>query len=166
MEPGQRSRVAAARRLAMMLASLGILSMVPAGWALQATFERAGSGAPPRWALVLLLLGVLQLAYAAYLAQLPSRPALWVVTLAALAQAVVYALMLAVIAFSPPDHPLLLLLEGSDLAGQRSARLWCFAMLCLSSLFSYLGHRLDARWQIRGPVAGPPPGVQGSGSSR
>lgn len=97
------------------------------------------------WALVLLLLGVLQGVYALYLVQLPDWSTVWVVSIAMLVLAAVYAMLLAVLALGGGNMPLASALELDEFADQRP-ELVCLIMLSLSGLLSYLLGRASYRW--------------------
>jgi hypothetical protein len=102
-----------------------------------------------RWAYILLLLAVVQGAYGVQLALWPDWTSVWVVTLAWLAMAGLYAAALGVVVNSGADATLL----GSEglqladkLAGGKAA-LWCLAMTNVSILLAFLAGRLSTSWR-------------------
>ena len=89
-----RDRLATVRWLAGSVLALAIVGIVPAVWDIVEYFRSTSSLGLSRWAYALLLIGVIQAAYAFYLAQLPDWSSVWVVTFVSLAIAVGYAAML------------------------------------------------------------------------
>jgi hypothetical protein len=125
---------------------IGILGMVPGGLDIVDHFRfLEDSPGVSRWAFVILLLGCLQIAYALYVAQLPDWSSVWVLALACLALAALYALVLALILMSSADNPIIHWLHLDRAPRGKSAR-WCFMMLSLSSLLAYFAGRFSVRW--------------------
>jgi hypothetical protein len=136
-----------ARQLGMALALASLLNVAPAViHVLEYARSDASQGVSP-WACGLLLMGVVQLAYAFYAVQLPDWSTAWVVTLLTLAVAAVYAMLLAVVLSSTADGRIVHALQLSDLLGNGAAAAWCFAMLCFTGLFSYCSGRFAAGWR-------------------
>jgi hypothetical protein len=142
------SRTLAAYQLAAALAAAALFSIVPAVWDVVEFLQVAESQFVARWALVLFFLGVVQLAYAVYLFQLPDWTTVWVVTLLSLALAATYAAVLGLVLLSPADgflignHGLQL---ADKLAGGKAA-LWCLCMISLTTILAFFAGRLGAGW--------------------
>jgi len=142
-----RGKLAAVRWLSTGLALLALVSMVPAGFEFAEPGRQEVTFEPARWALLLVLLGSVQLAYAVYVGQLPDWSTVWVVSVVALAQATLYAGLLGLALVSRGENALVALLELTDQVADGRAAGWCFIMLCLSGLVSYWAGRLSIRWR-------------------
>jgi hypothetical protein len=138
--------------LASGMIAAALFGIAPAAWDVVEYVQYYDEAADPhvaRWALVLLLLGVVQAAYALYLFQLPDWTSVWVVTLFSLGLAGLYALCLGLVLISRDDgllvgpHGLQL---GDKLAGGKAA-LWCVAMTCVSTIIAFFAGRLSSQWQ-------------------
>ena len=138
----------AAYQLAIAFAAAALFSVVPAVWDVVEFMRSAESVFVARWALALFFLGVVQLAYAVYLFQLPDWSSVWVVTIFSLALAAVYAAVLGLVLLSPPDGffvgPSGLQL-ADKLAGGKAA-LWCLCMISVSTILAFFAGRLGASW--------------------
>lgn len=144
-EPHPRD-VSATQWLAAGLAAVALCGIVPAAFDIMAHLRTAGSPGVAVWAYLSLWIALLEVGYAIYLMQLPDWSSVWVGTLVSLAIAVVYAMLLGLTFLSRQDGWLVRTLDLSDqLAGGRAAG-WCFIMLCLTSLISYLSGRMSVRW--------------------
>jgi hypothetical protein len=142
------ARTLAAYQLALALAAAALFSVVPAVWDVVEFFRSAESIFVARWALALFFLGVVQLAYAVYLFQLPDWSSVWVVTIVSLALAGVYAAVLGLVLLSPPDGFLVGpsgLQLADKLAGGKAA-LWCLCMISVSTILAFFAGRLGASW--------------------
>jgi hypothetical protein len=142
-----RGKVSTARLLAGALAVFALCSVIPA--ALDAV-EHVRVGASPglaRWAYLLILVGAVQLAYAVYLAQLPDWSTVRIVALVSLVLATSYAILLGLTLLSRDDSALVRSLELTDQLQGGRATGWCFIMLCVASLLSYLSGRISVRWR-------------------
>jgi len=145
-EPNRR-QASAARSLGTALTIVALVSLAPAVWDV---FEHARGAGVARWAYAVFFLGLLQFAYGIYALQLPDWSSLWVVTLVTLVAATVYAAMLGVTLVTGPQGGLVEALDLSDrLAGGRAAG-WCFIMLSVTGLISYLSGRISVRWSAAG----------------
>ena len=125
MDPGRRVRLTA-----LGLALLNCLTMTPAlrYWDLAAA---------PGWARAVMLLGLLELAYAAWLASVPDWGALWAVMFVLAAHATLYGAAAAAALAVPPHDELPLGL--SAVRGQ--APLWCAMVAALTVAAAYwCGH--------------------------
>jgi hypothetical protein len=142
------ARTLAAYQLAGALAAAALFGVVPAVWDVVEFLRTADSLFVARWALLVFFLGVVQLAYAVYLFQLPDWTSVWVVTLFSLALAAVYAAVLGLVLLSPPDGFLVGnsgLQLADKLAGGKAA-LWCLCMISLSTILAFFAGRLGASW--------------------
>ncbi len=142
----------AAYTLAAGLAAAALFGVAPAVWdAIDyvRSYDLVDSPHVARWALVTFLLGVVQVAYAAYLFQLPDWTSVWVVTLYSLALAGLYALMLGLVLISGDDGLLVgpQGLELSDKLAGGQAALWCLAMTCVSMILAFFAGRLSGQWR-------------------
>ncbi len=132
--------------LAAGCAGLALLTMLPALWHLNLSEA-------PGWARLVLLVALLQLAYAAWLALTPDWSSLWVVMLALGAVAALYATGAAMTLQAEPGDPLLLGL--GELCRQQGSKptLWCAAVVLLASLLAQLTGAASSRWR-RAALAG------------
>lgn len=108
-----------------------------------------GSSGIGRWALVVLLLGCVESAYAIYLLQLPDWTSVRVVAGILLCLAGLYAMGLAIVLIADPAGRLIGpggLQLTDKLAGGRAA-LWCLCMVSLSAVLAFFAGRLSAHWQ-------------------
>jgi hypothetical protein len=124
------STIAAARRLAALLALLVVVCVGPA-------MMHFNLAAAPNWARVLLLGGGLLLAYIAWLALLPCRETLRTITWVFAIAAAAGTLTLAVVLFSPREESLPLGLGEARMI----AVAWCVVVAALMSLGSVLAAR-------------------------
>ena len=98
-----------------------------------------------RWAFLILMLGIVQVAYAVYIAQLPDWSSVWVLALVSLTLASAYAMILAVVLLSATDNGVIAWLHLDQAPRAKAAR-WCFMMLSLTSLLAYFAGRFSVRW--------------------
>lgn len=143
------SRTLAAYQLAAVLAVAALFGVAPAVWDVAEYLQIAESPFVARWAFVLLFLGVVQLAYAVYLFQLPDWTSVWVVTLFSLVSAAGYAAVLGLVLVSSADA-FLIGSQGLQLADKLAggkAALWCLCMVSLSTLLAFFAGRLSVGWQ-------------------
>jgi hypothetical protein len=104
---------------------------------------------PGRWAFLLLLLCLLEIAYAVYLWQLADWMSLLVVATAALVLAGLYAIALGLTLVSRPTDGLIGeqgLQLGHHLAGGKAA-MWSLLMLGVWMLLALFGARLSLAWR-------------------
>ena len=147
------AKVLVVYQLAAALIGAALFSMAPAAWDvveyvqnLSEFDDGLGHNVIGRWALVLFFLGVVQLAYAVYLFQLPDWTSVWVVTLYSLLMAAIYAGVLGLLLISPEDG---VVVRGLDLAHKLAggkAALWCLCMVSLSTILAFFSGRLSVRW--------------------
>jgi hypothetical protein len=142
------ARTLAVYQLAVALAAAALFSVVPAVWDVVEYLQFAESPFVARWALGLSFLGVVQLAYAVYLFQLPDWTTVWVVTLFSLMLAAIYAGVLGLVLLTPADgflvgsHGLQL---ADKLAGGKAA-LWCLCMVSLWTILAFFAGRQSTSW--------------------
>ncbi|MCU0877241.1 MAG: hypothetical protein MUF06_05595 [Pirellulaceae bacterium] len=145
----EAARTLAVYQLAAALVAAALFSVAPAVWDLVEYLRIDGSPFVARWALLLFFIGVLQLAYAVYLFQLPDWSSVWVITVFALCGAALYAAVLGIVLMSAPDgvlvgpHGLQL---ADKLAGGKAA-LWCVAMVALLVMLALAAGKLCLSWQ-------------------
>ena len=138
--------------LALGVVAAALFGIAPAVWDVVEFvryYDLVDSPHVARWALVLLLLGVVQIAYAVFLFQLPDWTSVWVVTLYSLGLAGLYALMLGLVLISREDG-LLVGPHGLQLADKVAggqAALWCLAMTSVSTIIAFFAGRLSVQWR-------------------
>ncbi|MCA9122040.1 MAG: hypothetical protein H6822_12200 [Planctomycetaceae bacterium] len=142
-----RDKVATVRWLAVTLAIAGLVGMVPAIIDVTEHWLSPTSGGVSRWACVLMLVALIQSAYALYLIQLPDWSSVWVVTFFTLAIAGSYAAMFGLTLLSTDQGEFVQLLGLADRLRGGKATLWCLIMLSLMSLISYFSGRVGVRWR-------------------
>lgn len=98
-----------------------------------------------RWAYLLLLLAAMQIAYAVYVMQLPDWGTVWVATGFTLLVAAAYATLLGFLLLSSDVSQSVGFLQLADGLRQKAVS-WCFLMLSLSCLLTYIGGRAGAGW--------------------
>jgi hypothetical protein len=142
------SRTFAAYQLAGALVAVAVFSVAPAIWDIVEYVRIAESQFVARWALVVLLLSVVQLAYAVYLFQLPDWTTVWVVTIFSLCLAALYAGVLGLVLLSPADGFLIGndCLQLADKLHGGKAALWCLCMVSTSVILAFFAGRLSGRW--------------------
>jgi hypothetical protein len=128
-----------------------LFSVAPAVWDLVEYIRIDDLDAPfvARWALVLFFLGIVQLAYAVYLFQLPDWATVWVVTVLLLLMAAGYAAVLGMVLISDGDG-LLVGPHGLQLADKLAggqAALWCLCMVCVATILAFFAGRMSVRWR-------------------
>ena len=147
-----RHWTSAAQSLAAALVATALLSIAPAVWDVMEYFRQVDPVEPPgisRWALLVLLLATVQIAYAFYLFQLPDWTSVRMVTLHALAMSAFYALALGGVLVSGPGSWMVGpngLQLADQLAGGKAA-LWCVAMVSVSTVLAFFAGRLAMRWR-------------------
>ena len=100
----------------------------------------------PPWVFAILFTAVLQLGYAVYLAYVPDWSALAATTIAMLASAAAWATLLGTTLVGKDESSLVMLFHFADkLEGNRAA-MWCFVMLCFTSVAAYFLGLTAARW--------------------
>jgi hypothetical protein len=133
-DPG---KVQTVQLLAVGLALVALFSAAPA------VLKHADLAAAPAWARLVLLISALQLVYVVWMASLPDWGTVWVGMLVFALAATVYAVVLAILMFTPLDTPLGLGLDDV----RHSAGGWCFAVLMLTTLMTAVCGRVSAKWR-------------------
>lgn len=98
-----------------------------------------------RWAYLLILLAAVQIAYAVYVMQLPDWGTVWVATLFTLLVAAGYATLLGFLLLSTNPGQSVGFLQLAEPLRHKAVS-WCFLMLSLSCLLTYIGGRAGAGW--------------------
>ena len=142
-----RDKVATVRWLAAALLITSLIGIVPAIIDVVEHSLSDTSDGLSRWACGLLLVGVLQCAYAIYLIQLPDWSSVWVVTGFTLVIAASYAAMFGLTLLSSDQGHFVQILDLADRLRGGKATAWCLIMLSLMSLTSYFSGRVGARWR-------------------
>ena len=142
-----RDKVATVRWLAAAILITSFISMVPAVIDVVEHVLSDTSAGVSRWACALLLVGVLQCAYAVYLVQLPDWSSVGVVTCFTLAIAAGYAAMFGLTLLSTDQGHFVQILDLADRLRGGKATAWCLIMLSLMSLISYFSGRVGVRWR-------------------
>jgi hypothetical protein len=141
-----RDKQAAVFQLGLVVGTLALFSMSPALWEWFAVWQNPDAPPVPPWVFALLLGGVIQLAYAVYLAQVPDWSALWTTTAALLCASAGYALMLGTTLVGREEGALVVLFRYADKIPGNRAAMWCFVMLCFTSVVTYFLGLTAARW--------------------
>jgi hypothetical protein len=132
--------------LAVVLAALAVFGVAPAVWEWFALWQKPEETAIPPWVFALMIVGIVQVGYAIYLAQVPDWSALWTTTIATLGAAAAWATLLGTTLLGKQESMLVVLFRYADkLEGNRAA-MWCFVMLCLTSVLAYFLGLSAARW--------------------
>jgi hypothetical protein len=132
--------------LAIALALMGLFNMSPGVWDIFQQIKKDAAEDIYFWAYVLLLIGMIQLVYAVYLAQLPDWSSVWVVSLLTLLMAVAYAMLLGLVLLAKEESGVIATLQLADQLRNNHATLWCFMMLSVTSLYTYFSGRAGVRW--------------------
>jgi hypothetical protein len=135
--------------IAWSLALLALLNAVPVAIAFLRP-EEPGATHLERWALGIMLLGILQLCYAIYLLQVPDWSSTRVVSVVTLGIATAYAIAAGTRMLASPGNRVMEFLElDGNLFSSRQETLWCFAMVLLTGTLSYLAGRASTQWSRR-----------------
>lgn len=137
-------------QLAAGLLLAALFSILPALADVREHLQTLDSPGVAPWAVLLLMAGGLQIAYAIYLVQIPDWSTVWVVSLVCLILATVYAMFLGVFLMAD-EHSQFIRWMGlvDPLSGDRAVG-WCVIMLCLSCLLAYALGRYSVRWHRAG----------------
>jgi hypothetical protein len=141
-----RGNVWAAYQLAGAVILTALFSVAPAIWDVVEYAQFPEGQFVARWALALFLLGLVQLAYAAFLVQLPDWSSVWVVTVYSLVLAAIYAAVLGLVLLSSEEGLVVRALQLSDKLAGGKAVLWCLSMVSVSTILAFFAGRLSARW--------------------
>ena len=150
VQRAKRDRIVLSRFFAFCLCIVAVINMVPAiyywhQWSLNAELQQL-----PRWTYLQVFVAALHFVYAVYLVQISDWAALKTVCVVmgivgAIFAAVSVGLMFGISEGGAQGNVARFL--GLPYSLVRSACLWCVAMLCLSTLASYLSGREAANWQ-------------------
>jgi hypothetical protein len=134
---------------ALGVAVLALVGMSPAIWEIGEHLFADRSPGLATWAYLVLWLGLVQLAYAVYLAQLPDWSSLWVVAHACLLIAAIYGVGLGIGLSAGGESWIIVVLGLADRhhAGQLTG--WCLILTSVSLLAAYLLGRYSLRWHRR-----------------
>lgn len=131
----------------MLVVTLGIFSMAPGVLDVVRYLTDTESGQVGRWAFVVFFLGVLHLAYAFYLGQLPDWSSAWMLTGVTLLQGAMYAAVLTALQLTGGQSQFVEALDLRPHIDNGHARAWCFVMLCLTGMTAYFCGRVSMRWR-------------------
>ncbi|MFP6672294.1 MAG: hypothetical protein VB857_12845 [Pirellulaceae bacterium] len=100
------------------------------------------------WTCLLLIAGIVQLAYAIYLYQLPDWSTVWVIALVSLFVTTAYTVMLVIELQADLMNPVLVLLElHQEKVSMGKQAAWCFCVLLVNGTFTYFAGRYGIRWK-------------------
>ena len=100
------------------------------------------------WTAVLLIAGIVQLAYAVYLYQLPDWSTVWVIALVSLFITTAYTVMLVIELQADLMNPVLVMLElNQETISMGKQAAWCFCVLLVNGTFTYFAGRYGIRWK-------------------
>ncbi|HTN74770.1 MAG TPA: hypothetical protein VL096_05965 [Pirellulaceae bacterium] len=133
--------------LATLVALLGVVSMVPSVIDIVRFLGNTEGDPIGRFAFLLFFLGLLQLAYAVYVGQLPDWSSAWVLTGMTLLQAAFYAAVLTNIQLAKGGSQLVQMLDLGPHVDNGQVRAWCFIMLLLTGVVAYYCGSVSIRWR-------------------
>lgn len=142
-----RNQRATAVGLSLVLAALALFGVAPAVWEWFALWQNPDEPPVPPWVFALLITAVLQMAYAVYLWQVPDWSAMWATTIATLAAAAAWAALLGTTLLGQQESALVELFRYADKLDGNRAAMWCFIMLCFTSVLAYFLGLTAVRWQ-------------------
>lgn len=135
--------VRASRQLAAGLVVIALLGCIP----VLPVWGSEGPEPLPPWAVLFILVGVLQAAFAAYFALWPADASALVVASFGLLTTAGYAMLLAVRMLVRDDHAWSRFWQLDVNSFTRSQEAgWCFVMLLLVGMWTYLAGRLAVFW--------------------
>jgi hypothetical protein len=140
--------------LSLSLIAAALFGAAPAIWDFVQYLQAAEGAFVPRWALALLAIGVIQGAYAVYLAQLPDWTSGWIVTLVSLALAALYAGMLGITLLAAEESFLIRGLDLSESVPTGRAAMWCLCMTTILATLAFFAGRSSFRWKSAEAAAG------------
>jgi hypothetical protein len=132
--------------LSICFGAAALFAVSPAVWDVLQYVQAVEGAYVARWALIVLALGAVQVAYAIYLAQLPDWTSGWVVTVFALATAALYAAMLGVTLIAGDDSRLIRSLQLTEFVASGRAAVWCLCMTTIMATLAFFGGRTSLRW--------------------
>ncbi len=101
-----------------------------------------GLSGGPDWTRMVLLLAVIEIAFAVWVALVPDWSTVWSTMLMLAGMATLYGVALGLVVVTPRDRELMLGLEHV----RDQARLWCCAVILVTSLVTYICGRLSHGW--------------------
>jgi hypothetical protein len=140
-------KLTAAYVLAMLVAVLGFVTIVPGVYDVVRHLSDPDGDAIGRWAFVVFFLGLVHFAYAIYLGQIPDWSAAWVLTGVTLLQGAFYAALLTALFLAGGQSELVEALDLGPHVDNGQARAWCFVMLCLTGMAAYFCGTVTMRWR-------------------
>lgn len=153
-----REKTIACYQLATCVVIASLFSMGPAIWDVVEYLSIPDATFIARWAILLVMVAVIQIGYAIYLIQLPDWSTVWMVTLAWLATATGYAMGLGLTLISGNNSVVVQALQLGDKLDGGRASLWCLCMMSVAILLAFFAGRLSVRWrsteQLLGSYAG------------
>jgi hypothetical protein len=132
--------------LSFALAAAALFGAAPAIWDFVQYAQAAENAFVPRWALALVAFGIVQVAYAVYLAQLPDWMSGWIVTIICLAMAALYAGMLGITLLASEQSFLIRGLDLAEVAPTGRAAMWCLCMTSILATLAFFAGRTSLRW--------------------
>lgn len=133
--------------MSLSLAAAALFGAAPAIWDVVQYSQAAEGAFVPRWALALMAIGIVQGAYAVYLAQLPDWTSGWVVTLVALALAALYAGMLGITLLASEESIFIRGLDLAEVLPTGRAAMWCLCMTSIMATLTFFAGRMSLRWR-------------------
>ena len=129
---------------------LSLIEVIPAVVTIIQNSQLAEPERLNHWVYLLLLAGIIQLAYSIYLWQLPDFSSLWVVTLVSLTVATLHAFLLAIRVLADENHAIIagLQLNLETLSPGKQAG-WCMVVLILFGSYCYFSGKTALKWQQR-----------------
>lgn len=134
--------------LSLSLAAAALFGAAPAILDFVQYAQAAENAFVPRWALALVAIGIVQAAYAVYLAQLPDWMSGWIVTLVSLALAALYAGMLGITLLASEQSFLIRGLDLAEVAPTGRAAMWCLCMTSILATLAFFAGRTSLRWRV------------------
>jgi len=133
-----RGKIIDVRWLALILLITVAFSLVPVFWKMQLSLGDASG-----WARTVVLLSLVQLFFIAWMINAPDFASVWIVMVVFAVAATLYAVGTAMVISTPLDRPMLLGMGEI----RHSASTWCFCVLGVMSLATYLCGRTSAKWR-------------------
>ena len=106
------------------------------------------------WVPILLLVSVIQIAFAAYSIQLPDWSSIGATAVFLLLVTGFFSAALAICMFAPEQNSIIQSLGLADEQYHGSATRWCFLSLCMSLLLAFLYGQFCLRWRKAWLIAG------------
>ena len=133
--------------LATLVTAMALFAAFPATARIAATFQDDGPELIPKWTWLSLAPAVWLLGAAALSAAVPDYSTAFGSAIALLIFTAAYAAMLGVTVGGSLTNFAVQSLELQALIPNRQAARWCFLMLCLGMLMTFLAGRMAARWR-------------------